>query len=225
MSTDQPTDTAALAVALEGILSRIPGIRAARVVSDKDRISEIHIVAGTDRAPKQLVRDIQSAAKATFDVDIDYRTVSIVQIDEEAPTVAPAVLATDGSRLPLVRVVGSTSGQLCSMEVVLRQGDLELVGRVKGAASAADLLVARATLQAVSSLLSDSVGEILGVGISRIGDAEIAVVGVSLISPSGTRQVSGSAIVAAEAKDAIARATLDAVNRVAGYAMGGAAGT
>lgn len=214
MTSEQRTEKAVLADALEAVLARIQGIRAARVVSGDGRISEIHIVSSTDRAPKQLVRDIQSAAKASFDLDLDYRTVSIVQIDDDA--VPPPTISVGTVRLPLVRVVESTSGQLGSIEVVLKQDDLELIGRARGSASKKDELIARATLQAIESLLTETVGEVVGVETATIKSTSVALVVVRLVSPTGTKLISGSAVVGADEGDAIARATLDAINRVAG---------
>ena len=68
---------------LESALSRIPSVTAARVVAAPNgRIEEVHVLARRDRSPKQLVRDVQSVALASFGLEIDYRTVSVVQLDD-----------------------------------------------------------------------------------------------------------------------------------------------
>lgn len=67
---------------LEDSLRAIPGVRAASVVTTADAYpTEIHVLADHRKAPKQLVRDIQSLASASYGLDIDHRIVSIVQID------------------------------------------------------------------------------------------------------------------------------------------------
>lgn len=67
---------------LETALRSIPGVRAASVVTTADaNPTEIHVLADHHKAPKQLVRDIQSLASASYGLDIDHRIVSIVQID------------------------------------------------------------------------------------------------------------------------------------------------
>lgn len=63
---------------MERAVARIPGIQAVRVVTDADRIAEVHVLANRARAPKQLVRDIQSVVLTNFGYEIDYRIVSVV---------------------------------------------------------------------------------------------------------------------------------------------------
>ena len=74
---------------LEAALRQIQGIRAASVVTNgKSEPTEIHILAMSGKAPKQIVRDVQSLAMAQFDLDIDHRIVSVVQLEDSdlAPT-------------------------------------------------------------------------------------------------------------------------------------------
>lgn len=68
---------------LEDSIKRIPGVQAVTVIG-MDTPSEIHIVAGAERSPKQLVRDIQSLASAGFGFAIDHRIVSIVRLEDAA---------------------------------------------------------------------------------------------------------------------------------------------
>lgn len=88
---------------LEAALRQIQGVRAASVVTTGTGVpSEIHILAATGKAPKQVVRDVQSLAMARFDLDIDHRIVSIVQLDEsdlDAGT-APVAPATQAAPAP-----------------------------------------------------------------------------------------------------------------------------
>lgn len=68
--------------ALEAELSRIPGVTATRVVLDESGApSEIHVLATPDKPAKQVVRDVQSVALARFDLELDRRIVSVVQLD------------------------------------------------------------------------------------------------------------------------------------------------
>lgn len=75
--------------ALEAELSRIPGVTATRVVVDDDGApSEIHVLAGPDKPAKQVVRDVQSVALARFDLELDRRIVSVVQLESPPPGTA-----------------------------------------------------------------------------------------------------------------------------------------
>jgi len=76
---------------LEAALRQIHGVKAASVVTTGTGApSEIHILAAMGKAPKQIVRDVQSLAMAKFDLDIDHRIVSIVQLDESDLNTATA---------------------------------------------------------------------------------------------------------------------------------------
>ena len=73
----------------EAALRQVQGVKAASVVTGPDAFpTEIHVLAETGKAPKQVVRDVQSLAMAQFDLDIDHRIVSVVQLDDDdyAPT-------------------------------------------------------------------------------------------------------------------------------------------
>lgn len=65
---------------LEDGLRSIAGIRGVRVVGD-DEPTEIHVVVGKERPPKQVVRDVQSLAAAGFGLSLDHRIISVVQVE------------------------------------------------------------------------------------------------------------------------------------------------
>ena len=70
---------------LEDAIRHIPGVRAASVVtSAQAEPTEVHVLASPGKAAKQVVRDVQSLALARYDIDIDHRIVSVVQIEDEA---------------------------------------------------------------------------------------------------------------------------------------------
>jgi len=70
---------------LEDAIRQIPGVRAASVVTDpQSRPTEVHVLASPGKPAKQVVRDVQSLAMAQYDIDLDHRIVSVVQIEDEA---------------------------------------------------------------------------------------------------------------------------------------------
>jgi hypothetical protein len=70
---------------LEVAIRQIPGVRAASVVTDPQaNPTEVHVLATPGKPAKQVVRDVQSLAMAQFDVDIDHRMVSVVQLEDES---------------------------------------------------------------------------------------------------------------------------------------------
>jgi len=65
---------------LEETLARLPSVNAVRVAGGGGEIREVHVLAAPDKAPKQVVRDVQTLALARFGITIDRRVISVVQI-------------------------------------------------------------------------------------------------------------------------------------------------
>lgn len=99
---------------LEDAIRHLPGVRAVSVVTDPQaQPTEVHVLASPGKAAKQVVRDVQSLAMARYDIDLDHRIVSVVQIEDE-PTEGANVGADRGgtgqpptaSDLPSVETAG-----------------------------------------------------------------------------------------------------------------------
>jgi hypothetical protein len=213
--------------ALEAAILRIHGIQAARVVAGPGgRVSEVHVLAGRERGAKQLVRDVQSVILTNFGVDIDYRTVSVVQLDEVSPAPpAPAVERTehveaivsprvDPSRPAIVRLVTETSAYTTEVKIGVAIEGNERGGISRGPSTSGLRLVAGATVDAVGELLHASAVEVSSAELITVGLVQLAVVVLRLATARGEQTLTGSAMVRKDANDAVARATLDALNRV-----------
>jgi len=69
---------------LEDAIRHLPGVRAASVVTNPQaQPTEVHVLASPGKPAKQVVRDVQSLAMAKYDIDLDHRIVSVVQIEDE----------------------------------------------------------------------------------------------------------------------------------------------
>ncbi|HEY3722990.1 MAG TPA: hypothetical protein VGN59_06455 [Acidimicrobiia bacterium] len=206
---------------LERELCRLPEISAARVVTDEGgRPTEVHILADTAKHAKQVVRDVQSVALASFGIELDRRIVSVVQLGSPSngngqPEAAPA--ADLGFRPVLVNTTAEVSGLRSLVRVTLGRGDNEAVGFAEGsiASTARHRLVATATVDALRQL--ETAAERIDVDsaqIVRVGAHDVAIVTVVFVLPPGEQLVSGSAIVRQHAEaDTVVRAVLDATNR------------
>jgi hypothetical protein len=196
---------------LERELSRLPDVSAARIVADDGgRPVEVHVLAATDKHPKQIVRDIQSVAMASFGIDLDRRVVSVVRLDSgaEATRAEP--------RTVLKAVVADQQGQRALIRVALERNEHERVGVAEGSlASTARLrLAAAATIDALCLLFPGIAVDLEMAAVLRSVEREIAVVTVTLAVSGHEEIVTGSALVREGGDvDAIVRAVLDATNR------------
>jgi hypothetical protein len=221
---------------LEEALRLVPGIRAASVVTGPDAVpTEVHIVASRSKGAKQVVRDVQSLALAGYDIDIDHRIVSVVQIDEgDGPAlrlaIPPSHAGTDdgldltdvvappleAAPRPLVdAVVVRTSHSEAEVTVTLAFGGDVFIGSASGSSAIASRprLVARATLDALGELLGTP-ADIEHSTVLPVGSRSVAVSVLQVQVPrTGEQVLSGSAVVRGDESDAVARSVLDALNR------------
>jgi hypothetical protein len=199
--------------ALEQELRRIPGINAVRVVMNLDSMqpAEIHVLAGAGKAPKQVVRDVQTVAKAVFDADLDRRIISVVQMDGNLVT------AEDTNRITVDGISKSRQGHRMTAEVTLRRGIDLATGVAEGAAASTTglSLIVRATLAALAKLEPSAESlEMENTSLQRVGDRSFVVVSLVLLTPPYEELLLGAAAIrVAGEEDAAARAVLDATNR------------
>lgn len=202
---------------IERALCEVAEIKAARIVaSGYGAIQEIHVVALPTKAPKQLVRDIESTVMARFGIPIDHKKVSIAQLGHELVPKAEAAPVRAKIKSINLEVTGVTA----NVTVVLDIGGEVVTGEGSGPASQTSLerLIALATLDAIGQNVGSGFGFALeDVSIIMLGRERVAVCCIVLVSPLGEQSFTGSALVRQNDKDSIVRATLDAINRRMGF--------
>ena len=205
-------------------LCRLPEVNAARIVEDDvGRPIEVHILASREKHPKQIVRDVQSVAMATFGLDIDRRVISVVQLEGGAGEETVVSPGSNGSRAagPPRVIVGDIvvvkHHVRCTVSVTLTLGGEEAVGTCDGsiASSARPRLVAHATMDALRQLMpAVDAADVETSDVVRVGSRDVAVTNIVLVSPPFEEFASGSALVReAGTHEAVARSVLDALNR------------
>lgn len=197
------------AVAFQEKIGRIEGVEAARVVAENGRIEEIHVLARRNKAPKQLVRDVQSLSQALFGTEIDRRVVSIVQL-------ADSDLAS-GFRPALVDVAETLDGSRAEVTVSLRWSGEVFSGTATGAAASSmrGRQIAEATLEAVRQAIHrDAALAISSMDVPVLGSRQVAIAQVVLVTEATERMLIGCAYVEEDESRAVVRAVLDALNRM-----------
>ncbi|MGH8892823.1 MAG: hypothetical protein ACRDWY_05885 [Actinomycetes bacterium] len=212
---------------LEDALRHLPGVKAASVVTGPDAVpTEVHVLATPGKAAKQVVRDVQSLALARYDIEIDHRIVSVVQLGEDdVRSVVPDQGSTGAAEPeekaePLVRpaiaalMVRSGHGET-QASVTLAVGDQLFEGTAHGPAGQSHRarLVALATLDAVDELLGQPC-EVESATIVATGVREVALSVLTVMVPrTGEQVLTGAAVVRGDEADAVARSVLAALNR------------
>ena len=201
---------------IEKELCRLPEVNAARIVADDiGRPRELHILASADKSPKQIARDVQSVAMASFGMEIDHRIISVVQLDRSH--LEPVVTPVGQARVSIGAISSEQRGMRNHARVTLLRGDEESVGLAEGsiAESSRNRAVAQATLEALRHIVpSAESADVEMAVLVPLGSREVAVVTLVFVVPPHEEIVSGSAIVrGGNEPEALARAVLDASNR------------
>ncbi len=195
---------------IESVVCRLKGIIAVSVVPDSNGgVSEIHVLAGSSRSPKQVVRDVESAVMARLGVPIDHKKISVAQIDDGAAKY-------DHSRLKFSDVSIAFNGSRTEATVRLTKDGILFSGSASGTTSpnAQMKLIASATLRAIeesgladAALVLEDVAEVAAAG------KRVALVIVNLAGDRGEELLTGSAVIKQDVWKGVVNATLDAVNR------------
>ena len=200
---------------LEDSLRHIPGVRAASVVTGPDAVpTEVHVLAAPGKAPKQVVRDVQSLALARYDIDIDHRIVSVVQIGEDEPVVGVEE-PTGTTRAVISGITVRTMGDQTQVTVQITSGEHQFEGPASGPTGPAHRprVVADATVDALSELLGRSC-QVESASVVRAGQREVALSVLTFTVPRvGEQVVTGTAVVRRDEADAVSRSVLNALNR------------
>lgn len=193
---------------IRDMIAKIEGVLNVKVVNENDELLEVHILANSLRAPKQIVRDIESALLAAFDYRIDRKIISIAQIQTE-----------DNDPIRRVRYSGidfKTEGSALECSVRLTHDGEEYeepVTLVKTVANA-KRIVAEAAIKTIEKILGQaylfSVEDVIS---STSRNITYITVIVSMVIDDREELMIGSAIVKNDINEAIAKAALDAVNR------------
>jgi hypothetical protein len=193
---------------IKNMIAKIDGVMNVKLVIENDEITEVHILANNLRAPKQIVRDIESSLLAAFDYRIDRKVISIAQIQTE-----------DTEALRRVKYSGidfRTEGNALECAVSLIHDGEEVSELVTGIKTAANRkrIVANATVKTIEKILGQAyLFNIEDVIVNTSRDITYVSVLVNMVLNESEQTMIGSAIVQHDVNEAIARATLDAVNR------------
>ena len=206
----------------ENLLTSLEGILSARVVTTPlGEVSEVHVLAQAGLAPKQLVRNIESALLAQLGLKIDHRKISIAQTAEVKPIEAlerEAVREAVLQRAVLFESLTVAPGKRPHrIAITVTLSYMEQTGSAEE--ESADTprsrveAAAKASVMVLDSLLADSSLALEGAKIVEAFDREFAFVAVQGLGGRETLLLSGTAEIKESAERAAVFAVLDATNR------------
>jgi len=214
MGEDSPRATVTVEE-IESLLSRLSGVISSRVVINNwGAIEEVHILANTDRSPKQVVRDVESSLAARWGITIDHKKISVAQLSGGS--------AQGPTRVKLLNVVVTNDTQrnrLCARVELGKLNDsgppFEGVAEGNNSRYQALKVVCQSTVNALNRVIDpQNVFVPEDVGTMFLAGQEVAVVAVSLVTSRGNEEILiGAAPIKSDWAEAVVKATLDAANR------------
>ena len=231
------TPVITLASKAEAAIRRLRDVEEVSVLAAGDTIREVHVVTRSERAPKQIVRDIQTVLRTGLGVSIDHRVVSVALAATE-PDSAPAAAAARSpearfeddlrpeepvlvphERIRFESVNLFVAGARTQAQVELRWKGLPRMGSATGWSTRDEShrLVAQAAAAAVQEFLADPVAlSVQAVEFVEVGRHRLVVVALTLMAHRHERLLSGTSLVLQDTPQAVVLATLAALNRVVG---------
>ena len=211
------------------LLSALAGVYAAGVRTVEDELVEIHVLASTERSPKQISRDVQSVLFAAYGIEVDHRIISIAQLPNDPFLTQnkqldedPDVLRADSDGIRQIRPL------FCGIDFSSKNGyyevsvHLSLNDRIyNGSARCRDTAfqryraAAQATLNAIHAMLDNDYFTILDVKPISIWDVTIMISVIEYQEWNSLHPIllTGTAIQRDSDAASIVRSTLDALNR------------
>jgi hypothetical protein len=253
MPANNPQSTDASAIAgivlplkrAEELLASLPGVVSARIVaSPSGAVDEIHLLTTDEVAPKQTVRNVESALLAHLGMRVNHKKISVATTTEpglrksgEFTSVATPLPATAIPVVPVVAIEDPRKRRLyfedvevrrsrslgVACRVTLKKGEETFVGEADGMENERQRieLASRATLAAIAAAEGDTKG--LGLEGCRLIEAferQFVFVGISARFGRDSQLLTGSAEVKESPEQSAVLATLDATNRWVDFLKG-----
>ena len=198
-------------------LRAVPGVADADVEPDGNGgmgLLRLGLAPGYDEV--QVATSVGRLLRERFGLGVDAERVQLVE-DAEVP---PEPVSRNGSSLQhrpaIQRMHLVSSGLDISASVTLGFEERSAMGEAQGTAtqSGVQRAVALATLRAIETLIDGKARfELDHLEVTQTGRDRTVVAGVTLVTPSGSERLTGAAVVREDVRQAVIRATLDALNR------------
>ncbi len=205
----------------EDLLTSLEGVLSARVVTTPlGEVSGVHVLAQAGLAPKQVVRNVESALLAQLGIKVDHRKISIAQTAEVKPIKAVethAVRERALSRAALFKEINITPGRPHRVNVAVT---LTFAGQAETALEESPdtprsrlEAAARCAVSALEKLLRDNSLALEGAKLIEAFEREFVMVAVQGLGGREAQLLSGTAEIKESPERAAVFAVLNATNR------------
>ncbi len=188
------------------------------ILSEEKDIKEIHVITRDSCNPKKIMRNIESFLLAKYNIQVDYRKISIAQVKDDDGIKEEQVKEESESFLRLkfsdIKII--TTGNHFEVLVQLESNGKIYEGKVSGKNwdQNQEYLVAEATLEGISSFLEGLIFfQIDEIKKIRLDSKDIVMVSINLINSKRKENLVGSTVIKDDFNKAVVKAILKATNR------------
>lgn len=194
---------------VESFLTKIKSVLSCKIIADQDgNIIEVHILADNSRNTKQVARDIRSTLIAQFNMLVDYKVISVAQIDQNITVDSSYRLIYDG-------YTNETTNDYIKICVKLSCDGNEYIGVAEGIRSEKNILklAAIATINAVKNAIGLDCFLVEDIQISKLAGQDIVITAITHIVKGEESILTGSSLIDNNKIDSVIKSTLNAINR------------
>ena len=195
---------------MEETIEKLDSIIACKFVMNEEKyIEEIHIISNGKKSTKQISRDIQSILIARYDLDIDYKKISIAEIPDHG-------FKTIESRLEIEKISQENHGSLATINIGLSKNGLSMENTTEGVNTPKNVerIIAETTLKCVEDTCKDGTTFALeDVQAVQLSSRKVIIVIIMALLNGEAKPMSGSCIIRDNYTESIVKASLDAINR------------
>lgn len=194
---------------VESFLTNIKSVISCKIIADSnDTINEIHVLSDSSRHTKQISRDIRSTLLSYFNIDIDYKIISVAQIEKNLS------VNTD-YRLKYEGYTSESTSDRIKISVKLTWDEKEYIGISEGIKSEKNTLkiAATATLEAIKNAINYDCFLVEDVQATKLAGSDVIVTAITFVTQNKEYILTGSSIIVNNILDSTIKSTLNAVNR------------
>lgn len=194
---------------VEYFLANIKSVLSCKIITDSNNnITEIHVLSDSSRHSKQIVRDIRTALLSHFNIDVDYKIISVAQVNKN-------ISITSDYRLLYEGYTNESNSERIRLTTKLSWDEREFVGEAEGIKTEKNTLMvaASSTLNAIKKAIDLDCFIIDDIQSARVAGKDVMLSAITYIDHGRESVLIGSSIVHNNKIDSTIKATLNAINR------------
>ena len=188
---------------VESYLCNIKSVISSKIIDDADgTISEVHILADNSRHSKQIARDIRSTLIATFDILVDYKIISVAQINQNLTINNTYRLVYDGFS-------SETTNDYIKLCVKLSNDDIEYKGGAEGMKSEKNTMkiAAKATIDAIKNAIGLDCFLVEDIHTCNIAGQDILITAITHMKQGDEGILIGSSLITSNKIEAVIKSS------------------